>query len=126
MEDPGRFVEFNRRLRTAGDISVTAAEIAEARASLLQASPCDTCVSICEWIIQKAVGTGSCLAGDAALTGIFALADIVFWEADEILVPLEVVGEAAWTVVCEEVGIAVIGQKAGEYAREWCTTAGIC
>lgn len=107
------------KLRSIGKISVTADEIAEQKEKL--ASGAKVCVTICTWIIQKAAGTGSCVAGEAALSGIFTLAEIVFFpEGEEILVPLEVVVDAAWGATCEEIGIAALGKNAEEYAEQWC------
>jgi len=107
-------------------LGLTVQEIGICRGTVLGAQPCATCVSITEWIIKKAVGTGSCAAGEAALAGIFVLADIVFFEADEILIPLEVVVDAAWAVVCEKIGIEVLGQDAHKWAETWCKAAGLC
>lgn len=78
-------------------------------------------MTICEWIIKKAAATGTCAAGEAALTGIFTLAEIVFFpEGEEILVPLEAVIDGAWGATCSSVGIAAIGENAHKYAEEWC------
>lgn len=117
------------KLKLAGDTSVTAAEIAEMHEKMAKTKAAGNClcIDICEWIIKKAVGTGSCAAGEAALTGIFTLAEAVFFpEGEPILVPLEVVVDAAWGVVCAEIGIAVLGDEAAKYAEEWCKEAKLC
>jgi len=107
-------------------LGLTVQEIGICRGTVLGAQPCATAVAICEWVIKKAVGTGSCAAGEAALAGIFVLADIVFFEADEILIPLEVAVDAAWAVVCEQIGIEVLGKDAHKWAETWCKAAGLC
>lgn len=117
------------RLKNAGDISVAAAEIAEMHERIAKADESGNCIcaEICEWVIKKAVGTGTCAAGDAALAGIFALAEVVFFpEGEPILVPLEAVVEVAWSVTCEEIGCAALGDNAARYAQEWCKQAGFC
>lgn len=113
------------RLKKAAHVSVTAAEVADMHEKLA-ASSC-LCQTICEWIIKKAAGAGTCAAGEAALTGIFTLAEVVFFpEGEEILVPLEAVVDVAWGVTCADVGIAAIGANADKYALEWCQKAGMC
>ncbi|MDG4476977.1 hypothetical protein [Thiovibrio frasassiensis] len=114
-------------LKSLGDMKISASEIADARIDFAKSkSSCDKCKKICKWIIEKAAATGSCAAGAAALDGIFALADIVFVEADEILVPLEVVINVAWGTVCGEIGVKVLGKEADKYAKIWCQQAKIC
>lgn len=116
-----------QKLQNLGSMSITAQEIAESRLKFqASTSPCQRCQTIATWIIKKAAGTGSCLAGEAALDGIFALADIVFVEADEILVPLEVVIGAFWGVACGEVGITVLGRDAEKYGKICCQKAKLC
>ena len=108
------------KLKALGDIGVTAREIAEVHEKLAAGEK--TCTTICAWIIKKAVATGSCAAGEAALTGIFTLAEVVFFpEGEPILVPLEVVVDAAWGVTCGEIGIAALGKQADKWAAEWCS-----
>ena len=112
--------------------AITAEEIGRLRLAQLESTPgveatsCDTCVMICEWIITRAATAGSCAAGELMLSGLFVLADIVFFEAVEILVPLEIAVDAAWAIACDDVGIAIIGKNAAEYARDWCEVAGLC
>lgn len=106
------------KLKALGDMSFTAIEIAEVHEQLAAgATPCTT---ICAWIIRKAAATGSCTAGEVALSGIFSLAEIAFPESDEILFPLEIVIDEAWGAACAEVGIAVLGKDADEWAAKWC------
>lgn len=108
------------KLKSIGHVSVTAQEIAEVHEKL--ASGSKVCVTICEWIIKKATGAGTCAAGEAALSGIFTLAEAVFFpEGEPILVPLEVVVDAGWGVVCAEVGIKTLGKDAHKYAKLWCS-----
>jgi hypothetical protein len=114
-------------LKAFGDMTISAREIADAREAVQKGIlKCELCKEICKWIILKAVGLGTCAAGAAGLTAIFALADIVFVEADEILVPLEAVVEVAWEATCEEVGIVLLGKEADKYAKLWCQKAKIC
>ena len=107
------------------DHSITASEIAELRKGIAGASQCDQCVAIATWVIKKAAPLG-CVAGSAAITGLFVLADIVFAIADEILIPLEAVVEVAFEVACQSVGAAVLEKEAAKFAREMCATAKIC
>jgi len=108
------------KLKTLGNVSISGAEIAEVKEKL--ATGKNTCTTICTWIIKKAVATGSCAAGEAALTGIFTLAEIVFFpEGEEILVPLEIVVDAAWGATCAEIGIATLGKDAHKWAVKWCS-----
>lgn len=105
--------------------SITAAEVAECRRSVAGASPCDQCVAIATWVIKAAAPLG-CVAGSAAITGLFVLADIIFVIADEILIPLEAVVEVAFEVACESVGAEILEKEAAKFAREMCATAKIC
>jgi len=108
------------KLKALGNIGVTGEEIAEVKEQV--AAGKNVCETICAWIIKKAAGTGSCAAGEAALSGIFTLAEVVFFpEGEEILVPLEVVVDAAWGGVCAEVGVATLGKDADKWAKEWCS-----
>lgn len=116
-----------KKLEKLGDMSISAKEIADARQAVLAStSKCQTCQTIAKWVIKKAAGTGSCALGEAALDGIFVLADIVFFEADEILVPLEAVIGVAWAVVCADIGVIALGKEADKYALLWCQQAKIC
>lgn len=112
------------KLRTLGNVSITAAEIVDANEGVA-ASTCK-CQTIGAWVIKKAAATGSCTAGELALSGIFVLADAVFFEADEILVPLETVIDGAWAAACSSVGIEALGADAEKYALKWCQEAGMC
>ncbi len=115
------------KLKNLGDMSISASEIADARLAIMaSSSKCKKCHIIAKWVIKEAVATGTCAAGEAALDGIFLLADIVFFEADEILIPLEAVIGVAWAVTCADVGIAVLGKNADKYADLWCKEAKIC
>jgi len=118
-------VEKIEALAKLGDLSITAAEIAEIRRSIDGASNCEICVTVATYVIKAAAPLG-CVAGSAAITGIFVLADIIFAVADEILVPLEAVVEVAFEVACESVGAAVLEAEAAKFAREMCATAKIC
>jgi len=113
------------QLTALGDHSITAAQIAECRRSIEGASPCDTCVTIGTWVIKAAAPLG-CVAGSAAITGLFVLADIIFVIADEILVPLEAVVEVAFGVACNEIGAPALEARAAEFAKDMCVTAKIC
>ena len=108
------------KLKSIGHIQVSAQEIAEVHEKL--ASGSKVCETICEWIIKKAAGSGTCMAGEAALSGIFTLAEAVFFpEGEAILVPLEVVVDASWGAVCGEIGIKTLGKDAHKYAKLWCS-----
>ena len=113
------------KLADLGDLSVTAEHIAECRESIEGASPCETCVTVGTWVIKAAAPLG-CVAGSAAITGLFILADIVFAIADEILIPLEAVVEVAFGVACDEIGAPALESRAAEFARDMCKTAKIC
>lgn len=122
-------IEKIEKLKRAGDTSVTAAEIADLHETIGKVKAADSCVciTICEWIIKKAAGAGTCAAGEAALSGIFTLAEVVFFpEGEEILVPLEVVVDVSWGVVCGEIGVETLGKDAAKYAKEWCDKANLC
>jgi hypothetical protein len=68
------------------------------------------CVEIATYILKEAAEAGSCEAGEAALTGIFTAAEVLFFpEGDVILPELEVVIDAGWATICDEVGIEAIG-----------------
>ena len=109
-----------KKLKSVGHINVSAQEIANEHEKL--ASGSKLCVTICEWIIKKAAGSGSCVAGEAALSGIFTLAEVAFFpEGEPILVPLEVVMDAGWGAVCAEVGIKTLGKDAHKYAEHFCS-----
>ncbi len=118
-------VEKLESLASLGDLSITAAEIAEIRRSIDGASNCEICVTVATYVIKAAAPLG-CVAGSAAITGIFVLADIIFAVADEILVPLEAVVEVAFGVVCNEIGAPALESQAAKFAREMCETAKIC
>lgn len=108
------------KLKALGDIGVTGAEVASVKEKL--AAGADPCTTICTWIIKTAVSTGSCAAGEVALTGIFTLAEVVFFpEGEGILVPLEIVVDTAWGITCADIGIAVLGEQAEKWAKEWCS-----
>ncbi len=114
------YEEKINKLKALGEMSVSASEIAEVYEKLESGS--SICKTICEWVIKKAVETGSCSAGEAALTGIFSLAEVVFFpEGEPILVPLEAVVDAAWGATCAEVGIEGIGKDAEKWAKKWCS-----
>lgn len=117
------------KLKLAGDTAVTAAEIAEMHEKLAKAQAAGNCIciDICKWVINKAVATGTCIAAEAALTGIFTLAEAVFFpEGEPILVPLEAVVDVAFGVACAAVGLTGIADNVEQYAEEWCKQAGLC
>lgn len=113
------------KLADLGEMAITAEHIAECRASIEGASPCETCVTIATWVIKAAAPLG-CVAGSAAITGLFVLADIIFAIADEILVPLEAVVEVAFGIACDDIGAPALEARAAEFARDMCETAKIC
>lgn len=109
-----------QRLRALGGLGVTAREIAAVHESLTAGER--LCTTICEWVIKKAAGTGSCEAGEAALSGIFTLAELLFFpEAEAVLAPIEAVVLAEWGGTCAEVGISALGQQADKWAAVWCS-----
>ena len=80
------------------------------------------CVEMATWILKEAAGAGSCEAGEAALTGIFTAAEIMFFpEGDVILPELEIVIDAGWAGICSEVGVKAIGSDAKKYAKQFCS-----
>ena len=108
------------KLKSVGHITVSAQEIAEVHEEL--ASGSKVCVTIAKWVIKKAAGAGSCAAGEAALSGIFTLAEVVFFpEGEPILVPLEAAMDIGWGAICAEVGIAAMGKNAKKYAEHFCS-----
>lgn len=107
------------KLKALGDVGVTGSEIAEVHEKV--AASANPCQHICEWFLKKMVAKGSCAAGFAALDGLSVIADIVFIEFDEILVPLEAAIEVAWGVTCAEIGVAAIGKEADKLAAEICS-----
>lgn len=108
------------KLKALGGVGITGEEIASVKGRLAAGE--DVCITVCAWIIKKAASTGSCAAGEAALTGIFTLAEVVFFpEGEEILIPLEVVVDGAWGATCSEIGVAVLGKQADKWAKEWCS-----
>lgn len=111
--------------KLGSQVSITAAEIADARRLVAGASQCDQCVAIVEWVIRAAAPLG-CAGGEVAINGLFVLADIIFAIADEILVPLEAVVDVAFGVACEAIGAPALEAKAHEYAVDMCKTAKIC
>ena len=113
------------KLESLGNFTINGGELARTLRSIEGASPCDTCVQFTEWVIRAAAPLG-CVAGEAALTGIFIVADIIFAIGDEILIPLEAVIEVAFGVACGEIGAPALLSKAHEYAVDMCKTAKIC
>ena len=106
------------KLKALGDVSISAREIAEIHEQL--ASSKKLCTTICAWIIKKAAAKGTCAAGLEALGGIFALADTLFFEADEILIPLEAIVMTEWRITCGEIGVKILGEQADKWAAKWC------
>lgn len=109
-----------KKLETASNLNINVGELTEIYERVGAGE--SLCVEICAWILKKAAGEGSCAAGEAALTGIFTAAEIVFFpEGEEILVPLEAVVDAGWGTICAEVGVAAIGANATKYAKQFCS-----
>lgn len=108
-------------------MSITLGEIREAWEAVKAANgSCDQCKKICDWILAKCVATGSEAAMDAALAGIFALADIVFVEFDEILIPVEAVCEGVLDALIEEYGFPWLKDNIGPAAEKICQAAKQC
>lgn len=107
-------------------VNINVGEMIDARKDILTASQCDQCKSIVEWILERAITCGSCAALGGVLAGIFALADIVFFELDEILVPVEAVMESVLETICEEFGFDWLKNNLAEAAKQICEAAKVC
>lgn len=104
---------------TAADLQ----QIKEIRPSLAAAdSPCDTCVNVAAWIIGK-VGCG---AGEAVLDITCTAAEIVFFEADEIIAPICTGLEIGLGALCEEFGADWIASHTREAATIICQNIALC
>lgn len=111
------------------EVGITLQEIKEAREAIGAVpanSTCGECKTIVEWVVGKLVATGGCPAMGAALAGIFLLAEIVFFEFDEIIVPVEAVAEGVLETMCVQYGAPWIKDHASEVAEAICKAAGQC
>lgn len=108
------------KLKSIKNLNLNMGEIAEIHENIGAGE--SVCVEICSWVLKQAAGEGSCAAGEAALTGIFTAAEIVFFpEGDVILPELEVVVDAGWGAICSQVGVDAIRKDAKKYAKQFCS-----
>lgn len=94
----------------------------EVRTSLAAKSPCDTCIDIAAFIIGK-VGCG---AGEAVLDIACTAAEIVFFEADEIIAPICTGLEVGLGALCAEFGAKWIAEHTREAGKMICQNIAMC
>lgn len=91
-----------------------------------KSSTCEKCCSIAGWILNTVCKCSYCWIAEAAIAGVFTTAEIVFPEAEEILIPLEVVFEGTFVSYCNKHDIKWIKDNIDKIAKEMCEKAKLC
>jgi len=110
-------------------VDISASEVASIKGMLRDenASQCDICKSVANWIIAQACAAGGCAAAGALIAGLFTAAEIIFFpEGEEVLIPLEAVTETLFETLCNEFGFEWLKGHTMEAAAQCCQKAGLC